>query len=50
MIQQFQFWVSKESENTNSKGYMHHRIHRSVIHNSQDTETAEVPNNRRMDK
>ena len=28
----------KENENTNSKGYMHHIFHSSIIYNSQDME------------
>ena len=29
-------------QNSNSKGYMHPHVHRSTIHNSQDTEATET--------
>ena len=34
--------ISEEVQNTNSKGYMHPCIHRSVIYHSQDLEAAKV--------
>ena len=33
-------YLSEEKENTNLKRYMHTSVHRSTIHNSQDTETT----------
>ena len=36
MIQEFHFWIlAEENENTNSKRYMHHCVHCSIIDNSQ---------------
>ena len=35
--------VSEETQNTNSKQYMHPYVHGSVIYNSQDLEVAQVP-------
>ena len=35
--------TSKETWNTHSKEYMHPYVHRSIIHNSQDLEAAQVP-------
>ena len=51
MTQQFLSWVFiQKFKNTNEKRYMHPWVHCSTIHNSQDTETTKVPNNRQMDK
>ena len=35
-------YVSEETQNTNSKEYMHPYVHCSVIYNSQGLETAQV--------
>ena len=43
-------YISKETQNTNSKKYTHAYAHCSVIYNSQDMETAQVPINRRADE
>ena len=43
MIQQFRSWVDiKENENSNSKWYLHLKVHSSIIYNSQDMEATEV--------
>ena len=42
--------LTKETQNTNSKQYMHHSVHRSFIYNSQDLEAAQVPISRWVDK
>ena len=31
-------YLSKENENTNSKGYTHCKVHSRIIHSRQDTE------------
>ena len=41
--------VSEEAQNTNSKEYIHHCVHCSVIYNSQDLEAAQVPISRWVD-
>ena len=38
--------LSEETQNTNSKEYMHPYVHRSIIYNSQDMEATQVPVNR----
>ena len=38
--------ISKETQNTNMKEYMHPYVHCKVINNSQDLETAQVPMSR----
>ena len=44
MTQQFHFGnLSKETQNTGSKQYMHPYIHWSAIYNSQDLKAAPVP-------
>ena len=43
-------YISKESQNTNLKGYMHHYVNCNIIYNSQDTEAKQVPNNKQVDK
>ena len=35
--------LSNQTWNTNSKEYMHLSVHRSIIYNGQDVETAQVP-------
>ena len=41
MIQQSHFWVCiQETENTNSKRYMHPNVHCSAVYNSQDMEAT----------
>ena len=42
--------LAKETQNTNSKEYMHPYVHCSIIYNSQDMEATQVPINRRADK
>ena len=49
MIQQFQSWhISRKDENSNLKRYMHPNVHSSIIYNSQDVDTTQVPINRRL--
>ena len=43
-------YSSKEIQNTNSKEYVHHCVHCSVIDNSQDVEAAQGPVNRQLGK
>ena len=43
-------YLSKEYENTYSKGYMHPYVYCSIIYNSQITETAQLSINRWMNK
>ena len=38
--------ISRKDENSNSKRYMHPIVHSSIIYNSQDMETIQVPINR----
>ena len=40
----------EETQNTNSKEYMHPYVHYSIIYNRQDLEAAQVPIGRRVDK
>ena len=42
--------VPGETQNTNSKEYVHLNVHCSIIYNSQDLEAAQVPINRWIDK
>ena len=42
--------LSKETQNTNSKEYMHPYVHFNIIYNSQDMEETQVPINRQVDK
>ena len=41
---------SYKSLNTNQKEYMHSYVHSSIIYNSQDLETAQLPNGRWVDR
>lgn len=51
MAQQFPFGnISKEPQNSNLREHMHPYVHYSVIYNSQDTEAAQVPINRQVNK
>ena len=36
-------YISEESQNTNSKRYMHPNVHCNIIYNSQITEATQVP-------
>ena len=42
--------ISKETQNTNSKEYVHPYVHCSVIYNCQDLEAAQVPISRSVNK
>ena len=42
--------ISEEAQNTNSKEYTHPYVHYSIIYNSQDLESAQVPISRWVDK
>ena len=42
--------ISKGTQNTNSKEYLHPYDHCSIIYNSQDLEAAQGPISRCMDK
>ena len=42
--------ITKETENTDSKEYMHPYVHCSIIYNCQDLETAQVTIGRWVDK
>ena len=53
MTQQFYSWVykkNKQTQNINSKRYMHPNVHSSIIYNCQDMEATCVHINRWMDK
>ena len=41
--------ISKETQNTDSKEYMHPYVHYSIIYNSQDLEAAQVSISRWLD-
>ena len=41
-------YLSKETQNTNSKRYMHSCIYYSIIYNSQDNRATQEPIDRRM--
>ena len=43
-------YISEENGNTNSKRSMHPSVHSSIIYNSQDMKTTQVPIKRWMDK
>ena len=43
-------YFSEENKNTNSKRYMHPRVHCSIISNSQDMEATYVSTDRLIDK
>ena len=43
-------YISKETQNTNSKEYMHSYVHCSGIYNSQDMEATQVLINRWVEK
>ena len=43
-------YISKETQNTNSKEYKHLYVYCSVIYNSQDVEAVQVPISRWVDK
>ena len=43
-------YLSKETQNTNSKEYMHPYARCNIIYNSQDMEATQMPINRWMDK
>ena len=42
--------MSKDTQNSNSKEYMHPYAHCSIIYNSQDLKTAQLPISRWVDK
>ena len=42
--------LSAETQNSNSKEYMHPYVHCNIIYNSPDTEVTQVPVNRLVDK
>ena len=42
--------ISEETQNTNSKEYMHPYVHYSIIYNCQDLEGAQVPISKWVDK
>ena len=42
--------LSQETQNTNSKEYMHPYVHCSIIYNSQNLEASQVSISRRVDK
>ena len=42
--------LSEETENTNSKEYMHPYVHCGIISNSQDLEAAQAPISRWVDE
>ena len=43
-------YISEENENTNSKRYMHPKIHKSIIFKSQYMEATQLSSNRWMNK
>ena len=50
MTEQFYFWVSEETQNTNSEEYVHPYVHCNVIYNSQAMEATQVLISRQVDK
>ena len=43
-------YISEETQNTNSKEYVHPYVHCSIIYNSQGMQATLVPINRQVDK
>ena len=43
-------YTSDETQNTNSKAYMHLRVHCSIIYNSKDMEATQVHIDKQTDK
>ena len=49
MTRQFFGYISKETQTTNWKKYVHPYVHCSVVYNSRDVEATQLPN-RQVDK